>query len=850
MLAWIGGDMSGFRSKRNSKRSSECAFAIAAALLLHDSRATAADVPTFEVEMSQAKQAMLNDPKSALDHARRARDVVSRMSGQAARPLDVLATRWLEIAALNRLNEDAKAASFVAQATSDAHAYARDTKLEGDINIASGSVLAAVGRVQEALSDFHTAFQIFRKINLPRSQAMALQRIGSIYLAARDYEHEFKYYRESNEIFPNDLSLNISTHNNLALGYKGMGRFGDAVLEFEKAYEVARNLQSPFLQAQILNNIASCLVALGRFSDAETTVSRALKLTSQAEAAEERPYLIGELAVVSLKRGDAARARPLIEEAFKGVDLATSGPAYLDFHRAAVDIYTRLGQDHLAMLHLKAVKRLEDAARDLAASTNAALMSAQFDFANQDLKIARLRAEELQKTAQLARSQEQMRLAISLVLGAAATVVLALVTFGFFSMRRSRNEVRAMNKELEASNAELGKALKAKTDFLASTSHEIRTPLNGILGMTEVLLADSALPASTRDRLDVVMGAGRAMRAMVDDLLDLAKAENGQVTVKRSVIDLHAVVRDAVANWQDHAQSKGLSLRVSLERAPQRIFEDADRLRQVILNLVSNAIKFTETGFVEIEVVGAVESGTLTFSVRDSGIGVAPKDQALIFESFTQVEVGLSRRFGGAGLGLAICRRIADAMGGTIRLESALGVGSTFTFQLPLQVVEDGPRQQISSGPLVGVAERLEDLRILALEPNPMAQSFLRAMVGKVAKRLDFAADYAASSDLIRESGFDRIVCDWAALGGDQDVETALARIGTMSASLPVIVLGAKAAQEFETRILAAGADAFLVKPLQPARLTSVLLERRGPDTAKLAATGVSSDADRAGAAP
>ena len=841
--------MTGIRRSQGWKVRGGCGTALALILVMCGG-ANAADTTSFDTEIAQAKQAMLNDPKAALDHAIHARNLIAGSGRQAARQLDVLTTSWLEIAALDRLNQDAKAAALVSQATSDAHKFAPDSKLEGDINIAAGGVSAAVGRVQEALADFQRAYQIFGKINLPRSQAIALQRIGSIYLAARDYDHEFKYYKESGEIYPNDLSLNLSTHNNLALGYQGMDSFEDAIGEFNQALIVAKKLQSAFLQAQILNNIAFCQVSLGRLAEAETNVSKALRLTSQAEAAEEKPYLTGELAVISLRRGEVGRARALIELAFQGVDLASSGPAYLAFHKAAVDIYTRLGQDHLAMLHLKAVKRLEDAARDLAASTNAALMSAQFDFANQDLKIARLRAEELQKTAQLAKSQEQMRIAISLVLGAAATVVLALVTFGFFSMRRSRNEVRAMNKELEASNAELGKALKAKTDFLASTSHEIRTPLNGILGMTEVLLADSALPASTRDRLDVVMGAGRAMRAMVDDLLDLAKAENGQVTVKRSVIDLHAVVRDAVANWQDHAQSKGLSLRVSLERAPQKIFEDADRLRQVILNLVSNAIKFTETGFVEIEVVGAVESGTLTFSVRDSGIGVAPKDQALIFESFTQVEVGLSRRFGGAGLGLAICRRIADAMGGTIRLESALGVGSTFTFQLPLQVVEDRPRQQVSSGPLVSVAERLEDLRILALEPNPMAQSFLRAMVGKVAKRLDFAADYAASSDRIRESGFDRIVCDWAALGGDKDVETALARIGTMSASLPVIVLGAKAAQEFETRILAAGADAFLVKPLQPARLTSVLLERRGPGSAKLAATGVSSDTDRAGAAP
>ena len=206
---------------------------------------------------------------------------------------------------------------------------------------------------------------------------------------------------------------------------------------------------------------------------------------------------------------------------FAGVDLATSPAPFREFHETAWKTYAQLGDEHLALAHLAAFKRLDDESRNLAASTTAALMSAQFDFANQKSRIAQLKAGQLQRDVQLARTRNL----ITTVLLIGSTIIAGLLAVSFLWIRRSRNDVRAANGKLSEANFALEKALKARTEFLATTSHEIRTPLNGILGMTQVLLGERKIDAETREKIALVHGAGETMRALVDDILDIARME-------------------------------------------------------------------------------------------------------------------------------------------------------------------------------------------------------------------------------------------------------------------------------------------------------------------------------------
>jgi signal transduction histidine kinase len=771
----------------------------------------------YEQSVADAKTAMMSDPQKALDDALAALAQIRDLPPSPQKRIAEITGAWLQSAALYRLDQAPRALPIVNSVLPDALRLQPDSKLAGDLVLVHGQLSSVTGSVQTALADFQHAYEIYGRANKPRNQAIALQQIGSIYQDARDYPRALQYYKQASETYGSDPALDLAAHNNIADALKGMGRYADAATEFSRALDIARKLDSASLEVQILENIASSQIANGDLRAAEASVNEASGIAAKNKsAATEQPFLWGARAVIAFKRGDLAKAKDAIERAFAHADLEKTDPQYLDFHKAAFDIYSKLGDDHHALLHLKAYKRLADAARDLAASTNSALMTARFDFENQNLKIARLKTQELEKTAQLARSREQARIAISETVGAAGAILLLIISYSLIAMRRSRNEVRAINTKLEASNTALQTALNAKAEFLATTSHEIRTPLNGILGMTEVLLADKELSASARERLKLVQSSGEQMRALVDDLLDVVKTESGALVIDKQDMDLHQLLRDLATTWSDQAKAKGLDLQLAFTRAPRRIVEDEKRLLQIVQNLVSNAVKFTDRGGVRIEALEAGET-RLVVKVTDSGIGIAPEDQGRIFEPFTQVDGSVVRRFGGTGLGLAICRKLVAAMGGSIEVASALGTGSTFTVDLPLQVPEAKTGSQATD-------TSLKDSAILAIAANPLTQSVLRMALGPHCGHLEIVPSLEAADAASREEQFALVVADGPSLPrDDRGLGSRLERLAGGRGK--ALVLNDREAGDL-SGILDGFAE-ILNKPVAPAGLLSKLADMR-----------------------
>jgi len=801
------------------------AVTILAAPLAHATNTSLADRwRNYSQSVAAAKSAMMTDPKAALDDAVAALAQARKLPAGPKARIAVITGIWLQSEAFCRLDQAARALPLVDAVLPDALRLAPDTKLAGDLVLVHGRLSWATGAVQTALEDFQRAYDIFGKANVPRSQAIALQQIGTLYQSARDYPRVFQYYKQASEIYQGDAALEITAHNNLAEALRAMGHYDAAAKEFGYALAIARKLDSASLEVQILANVASSRIDNGDLASAGTSLDEAFAIAAKNKsAATQEPFLWGERAIIAFKRGDLAAAKVLIEHTFAHVDLETTEPDYLDFHKAAFDIYTKLGDDHDALAHLKAYKRLDDAARDVAVSTNSALMTAKFDFQNQNLKIARLKTQELEKSAQLARS----RAAFSEMIGTAGAILVVLITFGLIAMRKSRNAVRAINRKLEDSNNALQKALKAKAEFLATTSHEIRTPLNGILGMTEVLLTDRDLSPSTRERVKLVHASGEVMRSLVDDLLDVVKTESGALTIEKHETDLHRLLRDVAATWTDQAKAKGLQLHLSFARAPQRIVEDEKRLRQIVQNLVSNAVKFTDSGWVRVEAFSA--AARLVIKVADSGIGIAPDDHERIFEPFTQVDGSVVRRFGGTGLGLAICRKLVTAMDGTIEVASTLGDGSTFTIDLPLQAAK------ADTGALAP-CDSFGDCALLAIAANPLTQGVLRVVLGPHFNRLEIVASLEAACTACREESYALVLADGPALSRDAvDLGSQLASLGGRERTL--VLNDAQAcdvSQELEDF-----AD-ILNKPVAPAILLSKLAEmRRNADSANADAATV-----------
>jgi signal transduction histidine kinase len=783
-------------------------------------RAPAAAPSPFDAAIDAAKAAMMTNPGVALTHARAGFEIATRDAADAQTPVRLATAQWLEGEALMRLNRPDEARQEIADALAVVAARQPNTNLHGRLTLAHANLADAAGEVQTALGDYQAAYTIFGAAGEPRGQAMALQGVGDVYQEAGDSARAVAYYAQSAEAYKADPALLLSAYNNTGNALRDAGRFDEAIGQFQHALAVAKEMESPLLQVRVLLSLASAEGLAGRLPAANAHLAQGLKLAdADPEAREWRPQLWGVGAELAARRGDFAGAGALLNRAFDGVDLTKTGLDQRDFHKLAAEVYERLGDSPLALRHLKAFKRLDDEARGLTSSAAAALMTARFDFATQQSRIARLKAEQLEKDVALARARN----ATILVLLTGAGAALFLLVLLLLHMRASRNQMRAANAKLSDANLSLERAVKARTEFLATTSHEIRTPLNAILGMTQVILADPKLPAPLREKVSIVHGGGETMRALMDDILDAAKIETGNLVIEPVEIDLHGLLEEARRLWREPAAAKGVALTVDFARAPARIVEDVTRLRQIVFNLMSNAIKFTMDGAVTLS--AAVETSdkgeVLVLKVTDTGIGIPDDRLEDIFESFRQVDSSVTRKYGGTGLGLAICRRLAVAMGGELGVASELGRGSVFTVRLPLTrapaPVKTAPTE------LRPPAETLASCSVLAVEPNPLAQSLLRAALTSEVRGLEVVSSWPEALGALAGQTFDLILADGSALE-DQGGE-ALAMLPSLvreARGTPVVALWSGDPDDVE-RLLTGGCAHVVRKPIATGDLVAEL---------------------------
>lgn len=402
----------------------------------------------FERHLGSAKAAMMSDPGAALRDARVA-IAIGKGLPQNKSQIAVATGQWLEGEALTRLNRAREARQVVTDALAVAAKLQPESKLHADLLKASAAIANETGDLQSALTSLHQAHRIFEKLGERRSQAIVFQNIGSLYSEARDYQRVLYYYDLANETYSEDPSLALAAHNNRGNAFKEMGKLAEALREFRIALGIARKIESPLLEARIITNIASAQYLSGDLADADATAVSGLAL-ADGDAAEWRPFLWGVRAQVALQRGQIANARAFIERAFDGVDLGQSSAFYRDFHDTAQVIYSALGRNDLALTHLKAVKRLDEETYGITASAQSALMAAQFDAANQELRLARLKQAKLEGEVKLARSSRQLRSAvlIAVVGGIAALVIIIAISIAFATARRARLKVIAANEQL------------------------------------------------------------------------------------------------------------------------------------------------------------------------------------------------------------------------------------------------------------------------------------------------------------------------------------------------------------------------------------------------------------------
>jgi len=616
-----------------------------------------------------------------------------------------------------------------------------------------------------------------------------------------------------------DLSTRLLRNRARALAR--LGQIEPARRDLLAARGAAQRLNDPKLGAEVELETARLARQAGDPKGSQSAAQRALAIGAEITNTQIEGQAREALGYAALDQGRRELAIAELDRALDAFSLLALERDQLRVARALLQI--RLGGDptvrerELARRILAIEGELFDGERALAADDYAIRVS----FLEQEADLASLR-QEAELAGERAQRRDLEARVSTIALGVALAAIAALAALGIF-LRRNNRRLREM---AEATKAEAA----ARAITLARTSHEIRAPLAALLGFGERALRPGSDPNQLREALATMQQTGRHILGVINDVLDAAALDAGQMRVRLEPVDPRALARDALAMLAGEAEDKGLVLDYPVQYPlPARIAADAQRVRQILLNLLNNAIKFTEQGKIVLAMSVDDSRRWLRFEVRDSGIGISADQLSKLFQPFARIDSDHGRRVVGSGLGLYLSRELARQMNGEIEARSELGVGSTFCLRLPIPanapwIDAATPESTQAAAPHPATPRTLLSGQVLLVEDDPLLATLTQLQLAEIGLRVTWVGDGLDAIVKVDERPFDVLLIDsqLPRLGG---IET-VGRLRQQGCLTPMIALTADASIETRQGFLAAGCDAVLTKPVDRRHLYACLAEQ------------------------
>jgi signal transduction histidine kinase/uncharacterized protein HemY len=552
------------------------------------------------------------------------------------------------------------------------------------------------GNYQKAIEYYNQSLQMMRDGNNRAGTAEAINNLGVVYHDMGNLDEALKYYEQSLEI---ELEMGKeelhSSYNNIGLIYDDKKQYDKALEYYEKSLAIAEKMNDPIGVSVALNNIGELYAATGQKDLAIIVINRSLEIEKQNQDKHGIAMAYRSLGDMYFLAGNIEKSRSYTDSSFRLATELRSPELLQKNYLSYYKIYKATGQFAKALAYLEKHTALKDSLFSESLQQQIADIQGKYDLEQKEKEIELLYSKNQLNQANLSNKQTLLqRQRKGLLILATGIVVILIVLLVLSKQIRQKKKVFLLlderNRELERSRQELmGAKDKAeesdrlKSLFLANMSHELRTPLNGILGFTEILRTDLSDP-DFREMADIIHDSGQRLLDTLNAIIDLSVIESNKTEVYITGIRLHELINDTALLFAEAVAAKNLQLIVDLPDAEPIIYSDKNILIRLLKILISNGIKYTTTGFVSIKAT-IINNNSLQLKVSDTGIGI-PADKLLnIFEKFRQVSEGHDRLYEGAGLGLSICRKYVDILGGKIQVESVPGQGSAFTVTLPLK---------------------------------------------------------------------------------------------------------------------------------------------------------------------